>query len=142
MGRQNVVDCGSTDVVVTLADDRVETSESIDVEDLANVEGLDMVTLVSLNTTIVVTAEILTGSENIWVIGTRVAEEWLAVGCGSKTPADKDIAVLFVWIVAKLLSNIFVVEAPRGLGNVCAPPEPRDGVEFPSGGVSEVQCAV
>lgn len=128
--------------MVTLADDRVETSETIDVEDLANVEGSDMVTLVSLDTTVVATAEILPGSENIWVIGTRVAEEWLAVGCRGKIPADKDIAVLFVWVVAKLVSNIFVVEAPRGLGNVCAPPELRDGVRFPSSGVSEVQCAV
>lgn len=43
--------------MVTLADDRVETSETIDVEDLANVEGSDMVTLVSLDTTVVATAK-------------------------------------------------------------------------------------
>lgn len=129
--------------MVTLADDRVETPESIDVEEaLDSVEGSDTVTLVSSDTNIEVTAETLTGSENIWVIGTGVAEEWVAVGCGGKILADKDIAVLSVGIAAELLSSILVVEAPRGSGNVCVLPEVGYGVGFPSGGVSEVQSAV
>lgn len=71
--------------------------------------------------------------------GTGAAEERVAVGCGGKMPADKDIAV---GTVAKLVPDILVVEAPRGSGNVCVLPEMGDRVGFPSGGVSEVQHAL
>ena len=74
--------------------------------------------------------------------GTGVAEEWVAVGCGGKMPAGKDIAVVSVGIVAKLVPKILLVEAPKGSGDVCALPELGDGVGFPSGGASEVQSAV
>lgn len=128
--------------MVTLADDRVEISECTDVEEaLASAEGSDMVTLVSSDTTKEVTAETLTG-ENIWVISTGVAEKWVAVGCGGKILVDKDIALLSVGPVAKLVSNILMIEATRGSGNVFVLPEVGDGVGFPSDGVSEVHCAV
>lgn len=129
--------------MVTAADDRVEISEGRDVEEaLANVEGPGMVTLVSSDSTIEVTAETLTGSENTRVIGTGAAEECVAIGCGNKAPAVKDIAVLSVGIVAKLILSILVVEAPRGSENVSVLPQVGDGAGFPSGRVSEVQCAV
>ena len=101
-----------------------------------------MVTLVSSGTTIEVTAETLTGSEKIWVIGNVAAGERVAVGCGGKVPANKDITVLSVGIVAKLVPNILVVEEPKGSGNVCVLPEVGDGAGFPSDGVSEFQFAV
>ena len=58
-------------------------------------------------------------------------------------PADKDITVMSVETVAKLVPNILVVEARKGSGNVCVLPEMGGGVGFPSGGgASEVRCAV
>lgn len=99
--------------MVTIVNDRGETFKSADVEEaLASAEGSDMVTLVSSDITIEVTAEELTSNEYIWIIGTGVVEEWVVVGC-----EGKDIAVLSVGIVAKLVSNIFMVEATRGSGN-------------------------
>lgn len=86
--------------------------------------------LSSSDTTIELTAETLTGSDNIWVIGTGVAEKWVAVGCGGKILADKEIALLSVGIVAKLVLNILVVKAPRGSGNVCGLSEVEDRVGF------------
>lgn len=74
--------------------------------------------------------------------GAGVAEEWVAVGCGGETPADKDMAIMSVRTVAKLVPNILVVEVPRSSGNVCVLPKMGDGVGSPTGGASEVQCAV
>ena len=129
--------------VVTAADDRADISEGRDVEEaLASAEGPGMVTLVSSDSTIEVTAETLTSSENTRVTGTGVAEECVAISCGNKAPAVKDIAVLSVGIVAKLVLNVLVVEAPRGSENVCVLPEVGDGAGFPSGRVSDVQCAL
>lgn len=110
--------------MVTVVDGRVEIPESIDVEKaLASVEGSGMVIVVFSDTPIEVTAETLTGNEMVWVIGRRVAEEWVAVSCGGKIPAGEDLAVLSVEIVAKLVPNILVVEAPRGSGKVCVSQE-------------------
>ena len=55
-------------------------------------------------------------------------------------PSDKDVAVLSVGVVEKLVSDILVVEAPRGSPNICVLPEVGDPAEIPSD-VSEVQCA-
>lgn len=71
--------------------------------------------------------------------GTGAAEEWVAVGCGGKMPADKDIAVMSIGTVAKPVPKIIAVEAPRASENVCVLPELGDGVGFSSGGASEVQ---
>lgn len=111
-------------------------------EALASAEDSNMVTLVSSDITIEVTAEALTGSEYIRTVGTGVAKEWVVVGCGGNIPVDKDIAVLSVGIVAKLVSNILMVEAARGSGNVFVLPVVGYEVELPSSGVSEVHSAV
>jgi hypothetical protein len=111
-----VLPSGVPDAVVIVADDRVETSESTDVEkSMATVEGSGVVTLFSSDTTTEVTTEILFGGETVWVTGVVVAEKCRAVVCAGKILADKDIAVLSVGAVLKLVSNMLVVEAPRGL---------------------------
>lgn len=67
------VDIVESNAVVTVADDRVETFESADVEEyIPSAEGSD---IVSSDTTIEVTPETLTGNEDIWVIGPGDAEE-------------------------------------------------------------------
>lgn len=111
----------------------VEIPEGSEVEEaLASVEDSGMVILDSSDMPTEVTAEIIAGSEDISVRRTGVAEEWRAVGCGGKIPVVKDITVLSVGLLAKLVPNILVVEASRDSENVCVLPEVKDGVEFPS----------
>lgn len=129
---------GGIDVVVIVVDDIVEIFENIDVEEVfISVEGLGMVILVFLGIIIEVIVEILIGSEKIWVIGNMVVGERVVVGCGGKVLVNKDIIVLFVGIVVKLVFNIFVVEEFKGLGNVCVFLEVGDGVGFFLDGVFE-----
>lgn len=111
----------------------VEIPEGSEVEEaLASVEDSGMVNLDSSDMPIEVTAEIIAGGEDISLRGTEVAEEWGAVGCGGKIPVVEDMTVLSVGLLAKLVPNILVVEAPRDSENVCVLPEVRDGDEFPS----------
>lgn len=81
-------------------------------------------------------------SENTGVGGAGVAEECVSGSCAGQVPADKDSTVLSVGTVASLIPSILMVDAPRASGNACVLPEVEGRVGFPSGGVSEVQCAV
>jgi hypothetical protein len=137
---------GGTNSVVIVTVGRVEPTEGIDVvKSLANVEGWDRVTLVSSKNTIVVlgevTAEILTGSENVCVSSWGVTKAWVEAVCGDKIPADKDAAVLCEELVEKVTPIVFIVEELGSSGSAWVLAELGDEAELPLD-FSEVQSTV